>query len=122
MKLLIKVGLILIAVFYISSCYVSNEEDLFINFNCNTEAVSFEREIRPILANNCLVCHSEAANLGNVTLQKHEDIIPYIQNGSLLGSIRHDAGFAPMPENTSRINNCSISQIESWIEAGAPNN
>lgn len=122
MKLVIKVGLILIAVFYISSCYVSNEEDLFINFNCNTEAVSFEREIRPILANNCLVCHSAAANLGNITLQTHEDIIPYIQDGSLLGSIRHDAGFAPMPENSSRINSCSISQIESWIEAGAPNN
>ena len=122
MKLVIKVGLILITVLYVSSCYVSNEEDLFINFNCNTEEISYEREVRPILANNCLVCHSAAANLGNITLQSHEDIIPYIQNGSLLGSIRHDSGFIPMPENTSRIDNCSISQIESWIEAGAPNN
>lgn len=122
MKLKIKAGLLLMTVLYISGCYVSNEEDLFINFNCKTDEISFEREIKPILANNCLVCHSAAANLGNITLQTHEDIIPYIQNGSLLGSVRHDAGFSPMPENTSRINDCSISQIESWIEAGAPNN
>lgn len=122
MRLKIKVGLLLMTAAYISSCYVGNEEDLFINFNCKTDEISYDREIKPILANNCLVCHSAAANLGNITLQTHADIIPYVQDGSLLGSIRHDAGYVPMPENTSRINACSISQIESWIQAGAPNN
>lgn len=106
----------------ISACYYSNEEDLFANIECRTENLSYQQHIRPIIANNCLSCHSAAANLGNVNLQNHEDIIPYISDGSLLGSIKHEPGFAPMPENSSKIDECSINQIEGWIEEGFPNN
>lgn len=108
--------------FIITSCYYGNEEDLFANIECRTEDLSYQQNIRPIIANNCLVCHSAAANLGNVNLQNYEDLIPYINDGSLLGSIKHEPGFAPMPENSTKIDECSISQIEGWIDEGFPNN
>lgn len=103
-------------------CTKSNEEELFAGSVCETENVSYQAEIVPIMQNNCLVCHSTAAGLGNIRLQRYTDLISYIPGGVLMGSIRHDSGFKPMPQNGSRINDCDIEKLEAWIESGFPEN
>jgi hypothetical protein len=84
--------------------------------------MSLQVNIVPILERNCYVCHSVAANTANVTLQGYAELIKYVNNGKLLGVIRHDSGFTPMPQNASKLISCDIAKIEQWILDGAPDN
>lgn len=111
-----------LVLFIWSGCTQENEEDLFSGVICETDNVSYQANIVPIIQNNCLVCHSTAAGLGNIRLQRYTDLVNYIPGGLLMGSIRHDPGFKPMPQNGSRINDCDIDKLEAWIEAGFPEN
>lgn len=103
-------------------CYYDTEEDLYPTLNCNTTSVSFSSDVQPILNNNCIVCHSAAANLGNITLEGHSAVLKYVNDGTLLGSIKHLSGYSAMPQGASKMNACNIAKIESWINAGSPNN
>ena len=105
----------------IAGCYYDSEEDLYPS-NCEITNVSYANQIVPILASQCLGCHSTAANQGSVRLEGYDAVKIWVNNGRLIGAIRHDAGFSPMPKNAGKIAPCSIAQIESWIQAGAPNN
>lgn len=106
----------------ITSCYYDNAEDLYPSKPCVTDNMSLQNNIQPILERNCYVCHSAAANNGNVTLEGYNQLIQYVNSGKLLGAIRHQSGFSPMPQNASRLIDCDIAKIEKWIEDGAPNN
>jgi hypothetical protein len=61
-------------------------------------------------------------NTGNITLEGHAQLLQHINSGRLLGAIRHESGFLPMPQNASKLPSCDISKIEQWILDGAPNN
>jgi len=122
MSIKFKLITILIIATLAASCTWKNEEDLFAGVACELENVSFQQDIKPILASHCLVCHSSAANLGNVSLQDYEDVKVYGENGRLLGSIRHDIGYSPMPQGGSKLNSCSIDKIQAWILNDMPNN
>lgn len=122
MQLKIKYVLPLLWMFSLSACYYGNEEDLFPTSSCVTENVSFQQHIQPILQNRCLVCHSAGANLGNVTLEGYNNLKVYVDNQRLLGAVRHESGFSPMPQDSRKLSDCEISQIESWVGAGAQNN
>jgi hypothetical protein len=104
-----------------AGCFYDSEEDLYPS-NCEITNVSYANQIVPILSAQCLGCHSTAANLGSVRLEGYDAVKIWVNNGRLIGAVRHDAGFSPMPKNAGKISPCSIAQIESWIQAGAPNN
>lgn len=106
-----------------SSCYYDVEEDLY-NTDCNTETVGFAADIQPLIEQNCITCHSDAAapSFGGVSLQTHTKVKVYVDNGKFLGSVRHDGGFSPMPQNQAKLSQCNISKIEKWIDEGAQNN
>jgi len=36
-----------------------------------------------------------------------------------MGSIQYEYGFEPMPQNASKISDCEILKLESWIAHGA---
>jgi hypothetical protein len=119
----IAFALLLITTCLISSCYYDNEEELYgTDGNCDVSSVKFSTDIQGIFNNACLGCHSAQANLGNVNLSDHANTIKYVNNGSLLGSVKHDSGFSPMPKGSPKISSCNIAKIEAWIAAGAPNN
>lgn len=114
--------LLIFAVLAISSCYYDSEEDLYPADACNADNISFQNDIQPILLANCLVCHSAAANLGNVNMEGYTAVLKYVNNGSFLGSVQHGSGFSPMPKSAPKMDACRISKIQSWIQAGSPNN
>lgn len=89
---------------------------------CDTINVTFSATIQPIIQNSCLGCHSGAAPSGGVRLENHSDVLAVANNGKLLGSIRHEQGYSAMPKNGAKLDECYITQIEKWIENGAPNN
>ncbi len=90
--------------------------------SCDTGQVTFSKSIMPVLTKNCVGCHNDNLASGSVKLNSHADVKVVAQNGRLLGSISHAAGFKPMPQGGNKLPNCTINQIKTWISAGAPNN
>lgn len=89
---------------------------------CETDNVSFSGFVKPLLENKCQGCHSGAAPSGGVDLTTHTNIQVYANNGKLVGTVDHQAGFEPMPQGGAKIDDCSIDKIKSWIDAGALDN
>ncbi len=103
-------------------CTYNVDEDL--NPNCGDIAnVSYSGVVVPILSANCTSCHSPAGgNQGGIRLDSYDAVKIWVNNGRLLGAIRHQAGFSAMPKNASKLPVCSINKIAAWINDGAPNN
>lgn len=116
------ISLLIAGMVILSSCYYDVEEVLYPPTNCTTDNMSFATDINPILSFNCFVCHSEAVNSGNVTLEGYNNVMIYVNSGQLMGAIKHESGFTPMPQNSTPLSDCNISKIEQWIAQGALNN
>lgn len=91
------------------------------NEPCNSEEISFSQNIYPIIADQCLGCHQPTNDLGGIILDTYENILFSVNDGELLGSIKHETGFDPMPEVALKLTDCQIATIENWINQGAKN-
>lgn len=92
----------------------------------------FESRIRPILAQECYECHSEATKAkGGLLLdsragwQKGGDSGPVIEPGNpdaslLLRSIRHEIEDLKMPKNGAKLDARILDDFREWIAMGAP--
>lgn len=105
-----------------NACTYNSEEDLYLTTSCDTVDMSYSQDILPIIRDNCYSCHSQSANFGNVTLEGYNVLNTYVSNKGLLGTIRHEPGFSPMPQNRAMLIECQIEKIEAWIDQGALNN
>lgn len=90
--------------------------------NCDSNNFAFAAGIQPLLNQYCTGCHSGAAPSGGVTLNNYSGVSTVANNGKLLGVIRHQPGFPPMPQGGNQLSACQIRQVEKWVAAGAPNN
>ena len=111
----------LFAMVIASGCYYDNVDELYPD-GCRTANMSYTDDIVPILQGNCLSCHNSMSEQGGVNLQDYENVLIYVEDGSLIGSVNHDEGYEPMPQTGSKISNCSIAKLEAWVEQGAINN
>lgn len=108
---------------FMTSCYYDNEEELYpFQTDCDTIDVSYIADVVPILETNCYSCHDQANAFGGVILETHAQVKSYVDNSTLLGVIRHEAGFSPMPKGGNKLLDCDISKIEVWIAGGALDN
>ena len=57
-----------------------------------------------------------------IVLEGYDNLKPFAESGTLLGVITHAQGFMPMPQDASKMSDCNINKIRSWIENGMPNN
>ncbi len=90
--------------------------------NCDTVNVTFSGQIFPIIQNTCFGCHSGANPSGGLLLTNHSHVASAAASGRLMGSIRHENGYSPMPQNGAQLNECVITQFEKWIADGTPDN
>lgn len=114
--------LLLVFVGMVIGCYYDVEEDFQVDQECNVDNISYASDVLEIVSSRCYKCHAAALNLGNVTLEGYDKIKIYVNNGKLLGAVKRESGFSPMPQNESMLPSCDILTIESWVNAGAPNN
>lgn len=84
---------------------------------CDSVNVTYSKQVSDILSKNCLGCH----NSGSIVLNNYVDVKTQINSGVLLGSIKQQGGFRPMPEGY-KLSACDIRIIEKWISEGALNN
>ena len=117
--LILGLGIIL------GSCYYDNEEALFPSLpgSCDTTLVSYATDIVPIISDYCLLCHSNqaAASLGsNIKLEDYPDFASSAER--VLGSVKHESSYSPMPKGGGKLNACQIDKLEAWINQGKNNN
>jgi mono/diheme cytochrome c family protein len=92
---------------------------------CDTSAVKFSIEVKNILVANCYSCHAAAvANAagGGGALETYNNVKNWAQPGILLNNIERNPGANPMPKNASKLSNCDIAKIRTWIRNGMLNN
>jgi hypothetical protein len=114
---------LLLCISLFSSCYYDVENELYLIDNCDTENQSYSNNIVPILNRYCITCHNDNSVLGaGISFDSYEQLIVYVENGSLLSSIKQESGAIAMPPTGQKATDCEIEKIQSWIDSGAPNN
>jgi hypothetical protein len=104
----------------LQSCAYDKEE---LQTPCVVEnTVSFRTKVNPVIQSNCFSCHNNGFKLGNVTLEGYDNVKKVAASGKLFNVINHTAGFAKMPKNSSKLDDCTISTIKKWIDNGTPDN
>ncbi|HEX8350945.1 MAG TPA: hypothetical protein VF598_13360 [Hymenobacter sp.] len=111
----------------LSNCSYDNAEDFAGEEpeptpTCDVSKVTYAATISPILAQNCRGCHNASAPAANISLVDYTQVKRSVDSGRLLGSITHATGYRAMPLNRAKLDDCTIAQIQNWINAGAPNN
>jgi len=91
---------------------------------CDTVDMKYSSNIVPILQAHCYVCHGNVntGGSGGINLDGYENLIKWVNNGYFLGNVRHDPGYVGMPYKMPKLDTCTISKMESWVNHGAPNN
>jgi hypothetical protein len=84
----------------------------------NSEKFTYSTHAEPILTNFCATtgCHVSGAQVGS--LANYNDAKAFVQVGRIMGSIKHDAGFSPMPKGQAKLSDQVIETIQQWIDDG----
>jgi len=116
--------LLVLLIVLATSCYYDKEEILYPeSANCTTPAIStFSGTVLPLLNNRCNNCHAGSTPSGAIALDTHANVMKYVNDGSLMGSVNFASGYSAMPKNSGKMSACDIQKIQSWIDAGALNN
>lgn len=124
MKYLISLTAVLL---FIGVGCVSEKQELLdikpIGFVCDTVEVSYQMDVVPIMENNCYRCHNNvnSNNLGaGIAFETYEDI--QIWSGTIVEAIKHAPGASNMPKGSAKLDDCTISIIESWVLQGMKDN
>ena len=114
----------LIFVLCITSCAYNSEEDLYPENNgvCDTADVSFANDVSPILDDHCITCHNSSSPPLGISLDSYAEVKEVAETSRLLGAIKHQSGYTPMPQNAPKLEKCTIATIEAWINDGMPDN
>ena len=100
-------------------CYYDNEITQYGLSNCDTTSMSYSRDIAPIIQDNCLSCHAPGGVQEAHPYDTYAGLKVYANNTKLL--IRINDTVTPMPQS-GLMTPCNRHKIESWVNAGAPNN
>ncbi len=119
-KNLILIGLFSLMTLVIFSCDKEKNTS-----ECNTANMSYSKDIVPIFtANGCLSsgCHGGDIATNPLAMTTYENLKVYVDAKRLVGSIKHQDGFSPMPKEKEKMKDCDISKVEAWVTQGAKNN
>lgn len=91
---------------------------------CDTANVTYTNTIRPLTNLHCAIsgCHTSSDQAGGYDLSAYAGLKAIADDANLLGSIRHETGYSSMPQNASKLDDCTIAKYAKWVAAGAPNN
>ncbi len=120
--LILTIGCMMMAV--ISSC----GEEVAYDVAPVPKVISFQKNIQPILSEACFPCHDKVFQTKDIVLDGYTNVIRFVKDGSLMGSITWQPEFRPMPRNkedssiAERMSDTDIDTIQEWIAAGMKNN
>lgn len=85
--------------------------------NCVSTNMSFATDIAPIINTNCSGCHSGSSPSGGINLSAYAGVSGVASSGKLYNAVAQNGSAQPMPPS-SKISDCDISKIKSWVDAG----
>lgn len=114
----------------IVTALLSSCEDLVTeqgSYTCDSYALddgisNWLADVRPLIVAYCAECHRPERASGGIILSDYNITADLAHSGRLLGVIRHEPGYKPMPYLNPKLDSCSISVFELWVEQGALNN
>ena len=124
-KVPINTSLFLLLIFLsinFCSCYYDIEDEIYETTDCDTMNISYTVMLKPLINQNCLVCHNAQSNFGGITLEGYNDLVQFIPSGRFQGAIKRLDGFIPMPQNAPKLLDCEIEKFDKWISDGFPDN
>lgn len=86
---------------------------------CDTTSVTYAAQVWPMMESNCTGCHSASAPGGGIVIAGYEDMVALAENGSLMGSVRWESGYARMPVN-QQLSECNVNILQIWIDNDFP--
>ena len=114
----------ILLLFFLSSCYYDKEEELYPDTNnqCDTLNVKYSTHISQLMSSYCNNCHgANAASIGGgIDLRTYNEVKAEIDR--IYGCIDFQDGYSPMPQNSSKLNDCKITQFRIWKNQGGLNN
>ncbi len=106
------------------SCSSDAESDLFEPEETGEEVVeetpiTYNDDIRPIINNNCLACHSDPPTNGApFGLVNYDQVRLRAENGQLLNAMSRQAGDPRIMPPSGRLSQATLDLIEAWIQDG----
>ena len=110
---------------YLAGCAKTSEDKLAgTTTTCDTTNVSYSQQVVPILQSICYNCHGQGntAGSGGIDLSTYANLKVYALNGYLVGNVRHDPGYVPMPYGLPMLPSCEVNTIVAWVHQGILNN
>lgn len=105
----------------ISSCGDDDDDD----DTCETTDLTYDNFAEDFLVTNCATlggCHVAAskddAAVGSFVT--YEDAKVIVDRGNIIKAINHEDGISNMPKGEEKLDDCSISKLTAWVNAGAP--
>ncbi len=89
--------------------------------NCDTTQYTYSGTIAPMMQLYCTGCHNNSSAAGG-SLADYTSVYNAAVTGRLIGDISHSAGYNAMPQGSSQLSDCQITQVKKWVAAGALNN
>ena len=101
----------------LAGCYYDHEEAYF-NLPCDTEEVSFEETIQPLIVGSCAIPECHVPGSERRLLRSYAEIKKATDSYGLHDHVvvRRD-----MPPDAP-LSRCDIAEIDQWVADGAPNN
>lgn len=110
--------LILISIFFIFGCSNNSDDDLTIPLTSNT--TKYTQNIKPIIDNNCVVCHGNSPSGGAQTsLVTYNQVKASILNNGLIDRVsRMQGASGMMPYQGTRLPQTTIDLLSDWNTDG----
>lgn len=109
-----------ISVAFSVSCVDNNELDLYGIPDCDTTNVTWNSKISVIMETNCVMCHGEDLSYNGVRHDSYESEMIVVRDGRLRGVVNHLNGYVKMPKDRSKLPECELLLINTWLDNGAP--
>jgi hypothetical protein len=124
-KLSLIVAFIITALFVVTCKHeipLSDKDGENNNDTCGTIVFTYSGAIASLMTTYCTRCHNTTSPRAGIDLSTYDGVKTVALNGKLLGCIKKETGYKPMPPGNTKIPDCQIRQIEKWIQAGSANN
>lgn len=103
-----------------TACYYDNEQELYGgNVTCDTIAVSYLTDIKPIIDANCISCHAPGGEQESSPLLTYDDLKKYTDDRNIVDRTQGTSSLMPP---AGRMSNCNVAKITAWVNQGALNN
>ena len=90
--------------------------------SCDLQDISYSGFVAGIIQTFCNGCHATGVASGGIVTDNYTDVKSIVDAGRLYGALNWSQGYSSMPQGQSKLNDCTIDKIKSWIDAGAQDN